>query len=134
MVAAMIRTVFAQETAEAAHQQWRHVADSLRERFDKLAKLMDGAEHDVLAFMSFHKNLWSKLHSTNPLERLNKEVKRRTAVVGIFPNDDAIIRLVGAILMEQNDEWAVSRRYMPLETLAEFRHPESPMPRAIPAA
>jgi len=134
MVAAMIRTVFAQETAEAAHKQWRHVADSLRERFDKLAKLMDGAEHDVLAFMSFHKNLWSKLHSTNPLERLNKEVKRRTAVVGIFPNEDAITRLVGAILMEQNDEWAVSRRYMPLETLTEFRHPQCLMPLAIPAA
>ena len=134
MVAAMIRTVFAQETAEAAHEQWRHVADSLRERFDKLARLMHGAEHDVLAFMSFHKNLWPKLHSTNPLERLNKEVKRRTAVVGIFPNEDAITRLVGAILMEQNDERAVSPRYMPLETLAEFRHPHSSIPLAIPAA
>ena len=84
--------------------------------------------------MSFHKNLWPKLHSTNSLERLNKEVKRRTAVVGICPNEDAITRLVGAIPMEQNDEWAVSRRYMPLETLAEFRHPQCPMPLAIPAA
>jgi putative transposase len=79
---------------------------------------MDEAEEDVLAYMSFPPEHWSKIHSTNGLERLNGEVKRRTEVVGIFPND-AIVRLVGAILLEQNDEWAVQRaRYMTLETMA----------------
>jgi putative transposase len=120
MVVAAIRTAFVQETEEAAHKEWRAVADRMRERFKKLAELMDEAEHDVLAYMSFPKNHWSQLHSTNPIERLNREVKRRTNVVGIFPNEDAIIRLVGALLLEQNDEWAVSRRYMTLETLAGF--------------
>ena len=118
MVAAAIRTAFAQDGEAAAHAQWRQVADGLRPRFPKLAALMDEAEHDVLAFMSFHRDHWSKIHSTNPLERLNGEVKRRTDVVGIFPNEAAITRLVGAILLEQNDEWAVQRRYMSLETIA----------------
>ena len=84
----------------------------------KLAVLMDEAEHDVLAYMSFPREHRQKLHSTNPIERLHAEVKRRTNVVGIFPNEAAITRLVGAILLEQNDEWAVSRRYMTLESIA----------------
>ena len=79
---------------------------------------MDTAEDDVLAFMSYPKEHRAKNHSTNPLERLDSEIKRRTDVVGIFPNEAAITRLVGAILLEQNDEWAVQRRYMSLETLA----------------
>ena len=79
---------------------------------------MDEAENDVLAYMAFPKEHWSQIHSTNPLERLNGEIKRRTNVVGIFPNEAAIIRLVGALMLEQNDEWAVTRRYMSLETLA----------------
>jgi putative transposase len=118
MVAAAIRTAFAQDNQAAAHAQWRQVAESLKPRFPKLAALMDATEHDVLAFMSFHRDHWSKIYSTNPLERLNGEVKRRTDVVGIFPNDAAIVRLVGAILLEQNDEWAVQRRYISLETIA----------------
>ena len=124
MAAAAIRTAFVQEDHEAAVIQWRQVADSLRPRFEKLAELMDSAEQDVLAFMTFPKDHRTKIHSTNPLERLNKEVKRRTNVVGIFPNEAAVIRLVGAILAEQNDEWAVCRRYMTLETLAQISHPD----------
>ena len=105
MVLALINTVFAQDTQEAAITQWRAVADQLREKFPKLAVLMDEAESDVLAFMSFPKAHRVQIHSTNPLERLNAEIKRRTDVVGIFPNEPAITRLVGALLLEQNDEW-----------------------------
>jgi len=112
-------TAFAQDSAEAAKAQWRRVADPLRPKLPKLAAFMDEAEADVLAYMGFPAEHWSKIHSTNGLERLNGEVKRRTDVVGIFPNDDALTRLVGAILLEQNDEWAVQRaRYMTLETMA----------------
>ena len=119
VVAAFIATAFAQEDAETARSQWRQVADQIRPKVAKLAALMDQAETDVLAFMSFPKDHRPKIHSTNPLERLNGEIKRRTEVVGIFPNEDAITRLVGAILLEQNDEWAVQRaRYMTLETIA----------------
>ena len=119
VVAAFIATAFAQEDAEMAQSQWRQVADQLRPKVPKLAVLMDQAETDVLAFMSFPKDHRPKIHSTNPLERLNGEIKRRTEVVGIFPNEPAITRLVGAILLEQNDEWAVQRaRYMTLETIA----------------
>jgi putative transposase len=119
VVSAFIATAFAQEDAEAARLQWRQVADQLRPKVPKLAALMDEAEADVLAFISFPKDHRPKIHSTNPLERLNGEIKRRTEVVGIFPNEPAIIRLVGAILLEQNDEWAVQRaRYMTLETIA----------------
>lgn len=118
MVAAAIRTVFAQPDRAAASQAWRHVADQLRERFPKLAAHMDDAEPDVLAFMDFPRPHWPKLHSTNPLERLNKEVKRRADVVGIFPNEASINRLIGAVLMEQNDEWQLQHRYLTLETIA----------------
>lgn len=104
VVSAFIATAFAQDTAEAASTQWRAVADQIRPKVPKLATLMDDAEHDVLAYMSFPKEHRAKLHSTNPIERLNGEIKRRTDVVGIFPNDDAIVRLVGALLLEQNDE------------------------------
>ncbi len=119
VVAAFIGTAFVQDDAEAARTQWRQVADQLRPKVPKLAALMDDAETDVLAFMSFPKDHRLKIHSTNPLERLNGEIKRRTEVVDIFPNEAAIIRLVGAILLEQTDEWAVQRaRYMTLETIA----------------
>jgi putative transposase len=119
VVAAFIATAFAQEDADAARAQWRQVADQLRPKVAKLATLMDEVEPDVLAYMSFPSAHRPKLHSTNPIERLNGEIKRRTDVVGIFPNEAAITRLVGAILLEQNDEWAVQRaRYMTLETIA----------------
>lgn len=95
------------------------VTEQLRERIPKLAKLMDEACDDVLAHMSFPAAHRTKIHSTNPIERLNGEIKRRTGVVGIFPTEASIYRLVGALLLEQNDEWALQRRYMTLETLAE---------------
>jgi putative transposase len=119
VVSAFIATAFAQDDAVAASQQWRKVADQLRPKLPKLAALMDDAEQDVLAYMTFPAAHRAKLHSTNPIERLNGEIKRRTEVVGIFPNEAAITRLIGAILLEQNDEWAVQRaRYMTLETIA----------------
>ena len=118
VVSAFIATAFAQDDAEAARQQWRRVADQIRPKVPKLATLMDDSEADVLAYMTFPPAHRTKLHSTNPLERLNGEIKRRTEVVGIFPNEAAITRLVGAILLEQNDEWSVQRaRYMTLETI-----------------
>lgn len=121
VVSAFIGTAFAQETPEAASAQWRTVADQIRPKVPKLAAIMDEAEHDVLAYMSFPRQHWAKLHSTNPIERLNGEIKRRTDVIGIFPNDDAIVRLVGALLLEANDEWAVQRaRYMTLETIGQM--------------
>ena len=119
VVSAFVATAFAQEDADSARAQWRQVADQLRPKAPRLAALMDEAEHDVLAYMSFPAAHRTKLHSTNPLERLHGEIKRRTNVVGIFPNEDAITRLVGAVLLEQNDEWAVQRaRYMTLESIA----------------
>ena len=126
VVSAFVATAFAQDDAGAAGQQWRRVADQLRPKVPKLAALMDDAETDVLAYMTFPQQHRAKLHSTNPLERLNGEIKRRTEVVGIFPNEAAITRLVGAILLEQNDEWAVQRsRYMTLETIAPI--PDDPI-------
>ncbi len=123
VVSAFIATAFAQDDAGAAKTQWRKVADQLRPKLPKLATLMDEAEPDVLAYMTFPAPHRTKLHSTNPIERLNGEIKRRTEVVGIFPNQAAITRLVGALLLEQNDEWAVQRaRYMTLETIAPLSH------------
>ncbi len=117
MVLALINTAFAQETTEAAHEQWRVVADHFRTKLPKLAAMLDEAENDVLAFMDFPRAHRKQIASTNPLERLNAEIKRRTDVVGIFPNDAAIVRLVGALLLEQNDEWQLQRRYLSLEGL-----------------
>ena len=118
VVAAAVRQVFVQPDRETAGQAWRHVADQLRPRFRKVAALLDEAEHDVLAYMDYPEPHRSKLHSTNPIERLNKEVKRRINVVGIFPNEASVRRLVGAVLLEQNDEWQLQHRYLTLETMA----------------
>jgi len=117
VVSAWVGTAFAQDDAASAHKQWRDVADQMRPRLPKLAGLLDEAEADVLAYMDFPSPHRAKIHSTNPLERLNGELKRRADVVGIFPNEAAVIRLIGALLLEQNDEWATQRaRYMTLET------------------
>ena len=115
----MLKTIFAQETKAEAEAQWDVVADALREKQPKLGALMDASREDVLAYMDFPAGaLAADRHRTNPLERVNREIKRRSDVIGIFPNDEAIIRLVGALMLETNDEWAVARRYMSLETLA----------------
>jgi putative transposase len=125
MVAAALRQAFLQADQPAARQAWRQVADQLRARWPKLASLMDESEHDVLAYMAFPAQHRTKLHSTNPLERLNKEVKRRADVVGIFPNEASIVRLIGAVLLEQNDEWQLQHRYMQLEAMAELAQPDA---------
>ena len=132
LVAATIRTVFAQPTAEQAREQWRRVADSFRDRWPRLAELMDAAESDVLAYLAFPREHWRQIWSTNPLERLNKEVKRRTDVVGIFPTAAAATRLVGALLAEQHDEWQVGRRYFSAESMALLRWEAGP-PLALAA-
>jgi len=123
MVAAAIRQAFIQPDHDNAVQTWRHVADQLRARWPKLGTFMDNAEADVLAYMAFPAQHRTKLHSTNPLERLNKEVKRRADVVGIFPNEDSIVRLIGAVLLEANDEWQLLSRYMQVEAMAELNPP-----------
>ena len=120
LVAATIRTVFAQPEPEMARQAWRQVADGFRPRYPKLATLLDDAETDVLAYLAFPPEHWRQIWSNNPLERLNREVKRRTDVAGIFPNDAAILRLVGMVLAEQHDEWQVGRRYFSAESVAKL--------------
>ena len=125
VVSAFIATAFAQDDAGAAKAQWRQVADQVRPKLPKLAALLDEAEEDVLAYMSFPKEHRAKIHSTNPLERLNGEIKRRTEVVGIFPNEDSIARLIGAVLFEQNDEWLSQHRYMQVEAFAQIDAAES---------
>lgn len=136
MVAATIRTVFVQPDGKSAREQWRKVADGFRTRFPRLAQLMDEAEEDVLAYLAFPREHWRQIWSNNPLERLNKEVKRRTDVVGIFPNDKAVIRLVGTVLSEQNDEWQVSRRYFSAESMAKLTggKAEEQMPALLAAS
>jgi transposase-like protein len=133
MVAAALRQAFLQADQAGAHQVWRQVADQLRPRWPKLAALMDESEHDVLAYTGFPAQHRVKLHSTNPLERLNKEVKRRADVVGIFPCEASITRLIGAVLLEQNDEWQLQHRYMQVEAMAELTAPAvEPEPAQIP--
>ncbi len=118
MASASLRQAFLQDDAEKAHQVWRAAADQARQKWPKLGVFMDDSEHDVLAYMGFPEQHRVKLHSTNPIERLNKEVKRRADVVGIFPSEQSIIRLIGAVLLEQNDEWQLQHRYMQVEGMA----------------
>jgi transposase-like protein len=120
MVGATIRTVFAQPDLGSAHEQWRRVSEGFRHRFPRLTELMEEAEEDVLSYAAFPGEHWQKIWSNNPLERLNKEVKRRTNVVGIFPNEAAVIRLVGSVLSEQHDEWQVCKRYFSAGSLAKL--------------
>jgi len=118
MVAAAVRQVFAAEDGAEARTRLASVVAGLEAAAPKVALLLEAAEEELLAFMSFPREHWAKLRSTNPLERLNKEIARRSDVVGIYPNDDSLIRLAGALLLEQNDEWLVGRRYLSGESLA----------------
>src|SRR5262249_4196855 len=108
-VATIVRTIFAQPDAETVHEQHRRIVDQLAGRFADAAAMLDEAAGDLLAFTSFPKEHWRQLWSNNSLERLNKEIRRRTDVVGSFPDRASIVRLVGALLAEQHDEWAVAR-------------------------
>ena len=121
MVAAAVRSIFEQATPEEVLSQHARVVEQLTERFPQAAELLIDAADDILAFTTFPKENWRQIRSNNPQERLNKEIRRRTEVVGIFPNRDAVVRLVGAVLAEQHDEWAVGRRYMSAESLAKAR-------------
>ena len=132
MVAAALRQTFLQPDQDAARIAWRHLADQFRPRWPKLAALMDASEHDVLAYMAFPAQHRTKLHSVNPLERLNNEIKRRADVVGIFPSEQSILRLIGAVLLEQNDEWQLQHRYMGVELMAEILSPPTHDPLQIP--
>jgi transposase-like protein len=134
-VATMVRTIFAQPDAATVHEQHRRIIDQLEQRFPEAATLLDEATADLLAFTSFPKEHWRQLWSNNSLERLNKEIRRRTDVVGIFPDRAAIVRLVGAVLAEQHDEWAVAeRRYMSAESIAKALTDPEPADAAEAAA
>ncbi|MGI9148602.1 MAG: IS256 family transposase, partial [Chloroflexota bacterium] len=133
MVAATIRTVFFQPDADSARVTRCQVADGFRARWPRLAQLLDLAEDEVLAYLAFPQEHWRQVWSNNPQERLNKEIKRRTDVVGIFPNDRAIIRLVGSVLAEQHDGWAVACRYFSAESLAKLTTIELLDPLPAPA-
>ncbi|MDO8691913.1 MAG: IS256 family transposase [Dehalococcoidia bacterium] len=124
IVAAALRTIFAQPDRQAAGVQLAEVVQAMQRRWPKAAELLAQAEDDILAYMAFPAELWTRIYSTNPLERLNKEVKRRTNVVGIFPDTGSVMRLVGAVLLEIADEWQVGRRYFSLETMARLIEPQ----------
>jgi len=139
-VATMVRTIFAQPDAATVHEQHRRIVEQLDQRFPEAAALLDEAAPDLLAFTSFPKEHWRQVWSNNSLERLNKEIRRRTDVVGIFPNRAAVLRLVGAVLAEQHDEWAVARRYMSADSIAkaladpETEQEQAAEPPALPVA
>jgi transposase-like protein len=118
-VATMVRSIFAQPDAESVREQHSRIVNQLDGRFPEAAALLDEAGPEILAFTGFPKEHWRQLWSNNSLERLNKEIRRRTDVVGVFPDRAAIVRLVGALLAEQHDEWQVARRYMSAESIAQ---------------
>ncbi len=120
MAAAALRQAHVQPDRATSSQMLRHVADQLRDKWPKLGGFIDDSETDVLTHMDFPAQHRTKIHSTNPIERLNKEVKRRADVVGVFPNEGSIIRLIGAVLLEANDEWQTQSRYMQTEAMAEL--------------
>jgi putative transposase len=120
-VATLVRSIFAQPDADAVHTQLDRVLEQLADRFPAAAEMLQDAGPDILAFTGFPQPNWRQIWSNNPQERLNKEIRRRTDVVGIFPDRDSVIRLVGMVLCEQHDEWAVVRRYMSTESLAKAR-------------
>jgi putative transposase len=136
-VATMVRTIFAQPDAQTVHEQHARIVDQPQTRFPQAAALLDEVASDLLAFTGFPKEHWHQLWSNNSLERLNKEIRRRTDVVGIFPDRPSIVRLVGAVLAEQHDEWQVARRYMSAESIAKAPGDPAGEPEeviAIPAA
>ena len=132
VVRAALQQVFVQSDEKSAHATWREVAHQLEKRFPAVTQMMDEAEADVLAYFSFPKSHRVKLHSTNTLERLNKEVKRRADVVGIFPNEESIMRLLGAVLAEQNEEWLLQNRYLPQQSMAEINRVSDEVIEALP--
>jgi len=134
MVAAAIRTIFAQRDREAARQQLAEVVRVMEPRWPKAAEVLAAGEEEVLTYMTFPREHWTRVYSTNPLERVNREVKRRTNVVGIFPNAEAVLRLVGSVLIEISDEWQVGRRYFSQESMRKLKQPEEqllPLPAAL---
>ncbi len=133
IVAAALRIIFAQPDRPAAGVQLAEVVQAMQRRWPKAAELLAQAEDDILAYMAFPGELWTRIYSTNPLERLNKEAKRRTNVVGVFPDGGSVRRLVGAVLLEIADEWQVGRRYFSLETMARLIEPQ-PLMVAEPVA
>ena len=118
-VGALVRSIFTLTEVDEVNRQFAYAVERLGSQFPQAADLLDDAGPDLLAFTAFPQSHWRQIWSNNPQERLNREIRRRTDVVGIFPNREAIIRLVGAVLAEQNDEWAIARRYMTLETITE---------------
>jgi transposase-like protein len=136
MVAATVRTIFQQPDRASAQRQLREVCQTLRARFPHAVALLEEAEEEVFTFYDFPAEHWRQVYSTNPLERLNKELKRRSAVVGIFPNRAAVLRLLGALLAEQNDEWLVGRHYFSETSMHKLLHPPpgTPLPIALEAS
>ena len=132
LVATLVRTIFAQPDAELTRAQHARVVEQLAPRWPDAARLLADAVEDLLAFTAFPKEHWRQIWSNNPQERLNRELRRRTDVVGIFPNRDAVVRLVGAVLAEQHDEWAVVRRYLTIDGLLKAAPTSLPAPDPSP--